>query len=623
MSYRIGKVRYQNFGPYEDAEVDFSQEGVTAIEGWNGSGKSMLVNGIVWSVWNRCVQERYKGDDVIRHGQKSCSVRVELDGGTSSIVIERFRKHPKHGDRVYLMTNGSGYTSSPGTNPETEAAIERLIGLDFISFVNSVAFGSRDEVKGFFAATDSTRKGVLESLLGLGRYAAAEVIAKQKHKKISDSLSQKQAELERTKQSVEHLTQMVRTLKDDGESRNLQSELDALKLQCKQIKDATDNADKAVKSAHAKFVKEEMAYKAKESIYTTEWGKWEAAQLKLQGKIQERQRESAALEGEAKADQKRVDAIAKLKGEQCPTCQQSVSAKYVAAALAEMQNRAKSLMHQSEALGLEVIGLQREYESESDKEPELPDESVVDAAREEKRVADGKLQMAKERLQSINAQVSQRQQEIDLKVGKVKAAQDALDAAKGQIRVLEGHCEKVSVQRDDLAFWVEGYSNRGLKSFLLEAELNQINHYATVFTHRFLGVGAEVRMTATRELKGGGLKEELTTAVTIPGCTISYAGASKGQKTRLDLCLLLAFWKLTRTRAVRAFDTLLIDEVFDGLDADGSEAVADLLIELGQTMPVTVISHDNRLRSIANRVISVNHNKSKTNPVATLSEQSA
>ena len=61
-AYKFGKVTLHEFGPFEDATVDFSVPGITAVCGViankrgcsdNGAGKSLLaMDAPAWCVWS-------------------------------------------------------------------------------------------------------------------------------------------------------------------------------------------------------------------------------------------------------------------------------------------------------------------------------------------------------------------------------------------------------------------------------------------------------------------------------------------------------------------------------------------------------------------------------------------
>jgi DNA repair exonuclease SbcCD ATPase subunit len=168
--------------------------------------------------------------------------------------------------------------------------------------------------------------------------------------------------------------------------------------------------------------------------------------------------------------------------------------------------------------------------------------------------------------------------------------------------------EKLSEQ---LTFWVEAFGTQGLRSFLIESEISEINKRATVYAQRLLGPGAGVQLSATTQLKTKDVqREKLSIVANIPGCTTTYAGASKGQKRRLDLSLLLAFRDIVAGKSSGAFRQFFADELFDGLDQTGDAFVVELLREISDNdCPVVLVTHSQYLKSSVDRLITVSHEK--------------
>ena len=267
MAYRFGKVTYQNFGPFESAEVDFSQSGLTIIEGQmdgvrgcdsNGSGKSFLLDGIAWATFGRCIRGKYAGDEVMRrlyerddrnvlqvvtnkrgnpeHDPAGTSVTVELVGGPQAVYYTRYRKHPTYKDTVRLFVNGQEITR--GRNSMTLEAIETILGMDFTTFSNSVAFGARDDVKSFFSATDAERKQILDRILGLEVYSRASVVARDRLKSAEEGLEPLLHRIGTLRARVDEQKSFLATLTGSTDEAELRENLAGQKLATSELESA-------------------------------------------------------------------------------------------------------------------------------------------------------------------------------------------------------------------------------------------------------------------------------------------------------------------------------------------------------------------------------------------------
>ncbi|MEL6139863.1 MAG: SMC family ATPase, partial [Cyanobacteria bacterium J06628_6] len=79
-------ISLTNFKAHQDRHFDF-ELGTNAICGENGAGKTSLLEGIAWTLFN--YQGNYTKEDLIRNGSKSAQVRVafvsDRDGRTYEV----------------------------------------------------------------------------------------------------------------------------------------------------------------------------------------------------------------------------------------------------------------------------------------------------------------------------------------------------------------------------------------------------------------------------------------------------------------------------------------------------------------------------------------------------------
>jgi DNA repair exonuclease SbcCD ATPase subunit len=613
--YRIGKVHYKNFGPFEDVTFNFDQPGLTVIEGHiegkrgcdsNGAGKSFLFDGTAWALFGRCIRERYKGDNVIRLGSKGgCSVEVRIVGGPSKIKIVRHRKHPVNASHVYLYVDGKN--KSRGTDPATTLAIEQMLGMDFTSFCNSVAFGVREDVKTFFSATDVDRKKVLERILGLERYARAERVARQRIKPLAEKTQQLELQRVTLQAGLAEKQALLDELNAVEQVDDLDFQVSLLRLRARRQQDKALRLEHAIAKVALEIAAEEAKNEAAHAAWAVKHDEYMKQLAQLNRDRTSLQHEAGRLKGERATQKAKIKKFKKLAGKKCPECEQVLTPNCAEAFREDYEKALKNFEADLKAMEFKVEIVDDEIAKlNAPVEPHIPqDWSVL----QEEKQGYVELRQEAEKQAAVHTARAQEMQEVHervmLQVGTLSAEIEKTRVGLDAVEEEYVGVKKLSV---DLEFWVEGFGNQGLKSFLIEAEIPQVNTMASTYVQQLLGVGATVKLSATKTLKTKDVvREKLTVEGSIPECTESYAGASKGQKKRMDLALLLAFRQLVSTRSARAFPQLFVDEIFDGMDRTGAESIGELIRGIADGCPVALVTHDSRIKPAADRVVVVHH----------------
>ena len=189
---KITRVFARDFLSYQVLDLDLADLGLCLIEGQNqdtggsnGSGKSSIFEAVVWCLFGKTTKG-VAADEVIRHDVvgtpvigETC-VCVEIDHEGEKFEIYRHRKHHKHSNKVLLFAGGKDRTSS--TDAATQKIINKLLRLDYKSFISSVMYPQK--TSNFVELTDSERKEIFSKLIGTERFSEAQNRAKRLSKKL-------------------------------------------------------------------------------------------------------------------------------------------------------------------------------------------------------------------------------------------------------------------------------------------------------------------------------------------------------------------------------------------------------------------------------------------------------
>lgn len=593
----------RNFMRFKRAEVELADQGLTLIEGVNlddesatsnGAGKSTIVDALVWCLFGVTTHDpSAEGDDVVNEKRgKNCEVTVEFKVGEyQHYLVTRRRAWKKGGKSVQLMldtwdpntTSGAAGSMTKGTIKDTQAAINKLLGMSLATFKHSCVFGPGRAYR-FSRLTDAEKKAVLDEMLGSELYAKAGQKAGERLAEVERMLSKAQMSLEsalesrlESKQRLNELRQrQSRIVRQNAKERaSLKVDILALTRQVEALGDVT----KALKVAGLAFTA------AQEE---------EDRAIEAQRKARSIADKSAGLIETLEAARKRM---AKQEGTVCVTCAQTINAQHVEAQLETIDKQIEESNHIDHVAQEKLEARTKELQ-----------EAREASKREEKRYfeaqkADNKRELLEEKLA-----------DLDKRLAKLKGQEDYEDLIAKERKRLRKHREDalnakayIAEQKEfarQLQFWQQGFSAKGLRSLMLDSALPYLNAKLDQYTNALTAGNIKVEFKTQRELKGGGLREDFHIEVSNKFGSGRYNMNSVGERAKIDIIVGLALQDMAASRSRVPVNVAFFDEVFDGLDERGTDRAVQVLSELKRESAF-VITHNDSLKTFFNKRIRV------------------
>jgi exonuclease SbcC len=173
------KLEIKNFLAYRSPDaVRFDGVHLACLTGSNGAGKSSLLDAITWALWGKARARR--DEELVHLGQVDMYVQLdfEQEGIIYRVIRRRSRKSSSGSlDLFAIEPDGTPNTLSEPSTRATQAKINRLLRLDYDTFVNS-AFLQQGKADAFSTKTPKERKQILGDILGLSRWDDYEDAAK-------------------------------------------------------------------------------------------------------------------------------------------------------------------------------------------------------------------------------------------------------------------------------------------------------------------------------------------------------------------------------------------------------------------------------------------------------------
>ena len=153
---------------------------------------------------------------------------------------------------------------------------------------------------------------------------------------------------------------------------------------------------------------------------------------------------------------------------------------------------------------------------------------------------------------------------------------------------------------------LEAFSDKGIKSHVLDLVTPTLNEGVNKYLSILSGGLIEAQFTTQTKKADGTFSDKLDINVLYNGEETDYNSLSSGEKRRVDIAISLALQDMVMTRFGDDINLLAYDELFESLDAVGSENVIELLRQkLKDVSTIIVISHNEDLKPLFDKTIMV------------------
>lgn len=621
------------FSIREKMNWHLKDQGLVLIEGENhdsdtatsnGAGKSTLFEALVWCLWGKTTRGQ-TGDDVVnRRVGKDCRVSLFLQDGADIYEITRYRKHKQFKNELHFHHEAHGLSRrdlTQGTATLTQSAVDNLLGIDFQTFIQGPMM-PQGSWKRFSEMSDSEQKAVLEKALQIGVLAAAHAEAKERLSKTHLRLTQAAAETVRLEDELESLEREKAVLegyRDAWEGKRVRSvslagkalaeELVALDRLWDEFEPMPQGDDKrSVETLQEQEVQLEEAIKESNEAarvateeHRTALVKWLSDDKAAGAKVDDFVRQIARLES---------------LGGACPTCLQNVEEEHVGNCTKLLQDQVTDLRAN-----------RRNYQEMADTIRGYIEKIEVDRQKAVSHFHGQAAVVRRRRMEAINEDIERQEtlRLIDRAELDVEQCRSAIGALRSQTNpygplveekdVPIAACKKklaraksvargLQLHYECLTYWKQGFSNGGIKSYILESVTPFLNERAERYVNALMGKELEVEFHTQTKLKSGEVREKFSVSVRNKFGAATYSGNSGGERGRVDVAINFSFSDLVSRRASKAYPQRFLDEPFEALDDAGVEAVMELLSEMaGPAGSIFVVTHLSSMKGLFHRSI--------------------
>ena len=593
----------------------------------NGAGKSAILEAIVYALYGQTLRG-LKGDAVVHRlvgNNTQITLDITDDDGMPYQII-RYRKHNTYKNKSILYRAGIDIT--PKSEADLGTYITNLLQSDYSTFTASLLY-SAESFKFSTATDSEIKKTfdtmlgleVLSKALELTRSRVKDtsrdlVVLNDKQSSYTDQLvklSDKEQQLQSLQQKfdtdklmkLQQLRESVQVLQNKSEL--LRANYHTLQIQ---VAEAEENWKVVSQQIQSKTDELQQLDELKDELRKVETEHDELV-LKKSGyrkSIASNNHEIDRLQKSIDTAQVKIDKLEQKKqklnqtiGQPCPTCGAPLTAEKIESARQQYESDIQELRGDISSLHSSINTIQQEIDSQNESIAAIEEQlqELLDTKQEFQRVIkmgeslksnrDKMIQQAdqlKDRWYKLQAQlqvaqssitqndelISQTLENLELSKQLENPYERLLGDTQNDIQTLRTQLDelvlKIAAKEqliECLRFWEIAYSNRGIKSLILDDITPFLNRRVNRYLTKLAAGQIEAIFSTQTVLKSGGESERFSLTVTNRDGGEQYLSNSSGEKKRIDLAINLALQDLVASRSSKKINIAIFDETKMGL----------------------------------------------------------
>ena len=557
MFVEFKKLSFCNIMSYgaSGAEIDF-QTGLNTIKAANGSGKSSILDALTFVLFGKPYRDIKLSELVNTANGKGLEVACEFKIGTDTYMIRRGLK-----PAIFEIYKNGKEMDMLSTKKLNQDEIDKLLGINLRLFKNIVAVAVTNN-KPFLSLSIGDKRALIENIFNIDVLGSMCKDVKKRKTVNNTELDLKTTERRGVVNSIEDNESYIENMRryiasfNEWKDANLKTIRENIDKYQKEIDKRTKNL--AIAESKIKELTDEIGAVPDRSV-------GESLNMEI-GKVQ------SIIDNINST-------LSKLKKSRlCPVCNSPLdeghARKHIEGMLAEKKTMEKETLPD----------LMERYRAYSDtvktyQEKQSFIQTIRDKARTEeitRSTLETELNKAKQNLEKESGKACPAS--IDSYVEKLNALRAQSEELNKDIDVLT---EKILIDTQ----LIKILGDDGIKSYFFKKLIKILNKSVNEYLNKF-------------ELKNTTIEFDETMAETMTTNLIprTYSSYSSGERTRIDMSILLAFFDISRQISNWSCNLLFIDELLDqNIDQSGIEQFVSTLYNLIQLnkkkLGIYIISH--------------------------------
>ena len=544
---KFKQVRFKNFGSFGNYFTTINLDGgkMTLVSGSNGHGKSYaFLDSITFALFGKPFRKINIPQLINSINNKNCLVEVYFSIGTDEYKVLRGLK-PK---KFEIYKNDELVSQSSKSKDYQKFLEEQILKMNYKSFTQIVTLGSSSFVP-FMQLTVADRRQVIEDILDINIFSLMNVAIKAKQSQLKSRTQTITREIEILKEKINIQNENIENLSNKRE--------ETIKNNLKKITEIEIQIEK---------LKTEISSLELVSNKISEIGKnKDTANVKL--------KESENVVVDLIKNKKVLEKSFNFyeENESCSVCGQNLNLDFKEKKKKEIKDEIQGILSSIESCKKVFYEVKNDIK---DMEESLAENSDVFVDLSEKKSS----------MQAATKYIEKLKSDLELKDSfedQIKESEMKKRSYTDAIEKNETDYIKLKEKKSNFDILSMLLKDSGIKSRIIKNYLPVINEIINQYLSRM------------NFFVSFSLDEEFNEVIkSRHRDTFSYMNFSEGEKSRIDLAILLAWREIAKLKNSAHCNILILDEIFDSsLDSVGVDDLMGVLHDLSTNSNIFVITH--------------------------------
>lgn len=556
MYIEFKKLRFKNILSYGnvETEIDF-QSGLNVIKAANGSGKSTILDALTFVLFGKPYRNIKLSELVNRTNNKNLEVTVDFKIGNDNYTITRGLKPTIF--EIYRNQNPLDLLSSKKLNQDE---IDKLLGINLRLFKNIVCIAVTNN-KPFLEMSIGDKRALVENIFNIDVLGAMCKDVKKRRSLKQSEQQLKQTELIGVNNSItdneNYITNITNYINNFNELK--QKNIDIITNNISNCRSRIKKANDNITLANKKILELTNEIGEKPDVTTVNNISMEIG--KVFSKMEHIEQTLEKLQ----------------KSAVCPVCNSPLTEghakKHIESMKSERIHLENDILHDLQTQYKQLQDNIDEYKKKTDFIKTIKDKVVIEENTKqsaEQQITDYQIQLESESTKECPNQLDTYNEKLSALKEQATAINNALAKIEESLAI---DAELINILGDD-----------GMKTYFFKKLTDILNKNINEYLIKF-ELPIQIKFDET-------MQETITENMNIT----SYSSYSGGERTRIDISILLSFFNVSRIISNWSTNILIIDELLDaGIDDSGLEqfiaTLYNVINDNKKKLGIYIVSH--------------------------------